>query len=37
MIYIVYFVNLVDALGRNPKCLISNPSPALLQMLIFSW
>jgi hypothetical protein len=36
IIYIIYFVNLVDAQGRNPKCLISNPSPALLQKVILS-
>ncbi len=27
MISFVYCVNLVEAQGRNPKCLIKNPSP----------
>jgi hypothetical protein len=37
MIYIVYFVNVVAAQGRDLKLGIWDSSPALLQMLITSW
>jgi hypothetical protein len=33
-ISIVYWINLVDAQGRNPKWYNSNPSPALLPSVI---
>ena len=36
MISIVYCVNLVGAQGRNPKYLISNPTPAPLRFVIRS-